>query len=313
MFSTRIFSMYESGFRQAVVMAYAHFRSFRITAKVFDCSIGSVHAWLKNAGKKRKHRVSKLERVVTPIVKRAVAECFKQNPFHTRSSIRSVLCDMNIDLSEKLVGCMLKSMGYTRKRRRSRVEKRGCKDAAALFRRTFPRDTPSNRLYALDEMGVSEKTLPLYGYAQKGQRVYTVSSTGSWTNYSTIACVSATGSVCYGVQKRSFKKDTFSAFVRSLAVPPGSFVILDNLRVHKSEEAMSAFADKQVTPLFIPPYQPDFNPIENVFSFVKHDIRKRRANGLAVADAIHASMSNIDPQKVKRCFEHMIRLVDRGA
>ncbi len=72
-------------------------------------------------------------------------------------------------------------------------------------------------------------------------------------------------------------RDAFTAYVRQLLVPdlaPGDIVIMDNLSSHKTPAVREAIEAVGATLLFLPPYSPDFNPIEQAFSKLKAHLRK---------------------------------------
>ena len=88
----------------------------------------------------------------------------------------------------------------------------------------------------------------------------------------------------------------FLAYVEQVLIPtltPGDVVILDNLPAHKGAVVRVAIEAAGASLLFLPPYSPDFNPIENAFSKLKALLRKAAARTVdqlwsAIANAIDA-------------------------
>jgi transposase len=80
--------------------------------------------------------------------------------------------------------------------------------------------------------------------------------------------------------------DTFKAYIEQVLTPesrPGDLVILDNLPAHKTAAVRDAFDRCDIRALYLPPYSPDFNPIENAFSKLKRLVRsaaERTVDGL---------------------------------
>jgi transposase len=71
--------------------------------------------------------------------------------------------------------------------------------------------------------------------------------------------------------------ELFSLYIEKILAPtlsPGDVVVLDNLGSHKGKAARAAVRDKGAHLLFLPPYSPDLNPIEQVFAKLKHMMRK---------------------------------------
>ena len=99
---------------------------------------------------------------------------------------------------------------------------------------------------------------------------------------------------------------TFQAYIDQVLVPelePGDIVILDNLGSHKGEGIRAAIEAVGAKLLYLPPYSPDFNPIENAFAKLKALLRKaaqRSVEGLWAA--IAAAVSNFSPQECANFF-----------
>ena len=100
--------------------------------------------------------------------------------------------------------------------------------------------------------------------------------------------------------------DWFEAYVAQVLVPtlkPGDIVILDNLSSHKRPAARELIEAVGATMMFLPPYSPDFNPIEKAFSKLKALLRKaaeRTVNGLW--DRIGKMVELIEPQEAQNYF-----------
>ena len=82
---------------------------------------------------------------------------------------------------------------------------------------------------------------------------------------------------------------TFLAYVEQVLVPtlqPGDVVVLDNLAMHKQPEVQAAIERAGARLRFLPPYSPDFNPIEHVFAKVKQEMRQRKPRTKVECDAL---------------------------
>jgi transposase len=104
------------------------------------------------------------------------------------------------------------------------------------------------------------------------------------------------GVVASMVVKGSINSASFASFVGSLDAAPGSVAILDNVSFHKSAVVRDAAARKGIKFLFIPPYSPDFNPIEGTFSVLKAALRSGQQIDLDTA------MATITAEKCKAFF-----------
>ncbi|WP_373319645.1 transposase, partial [Gluconacetobacter johannae] len=98
----------------------------------------------------------------------------------------------------------------------------------------------------------------------------------------------------------------FAAYARQVLAPtlsPGDVVILENLPAHKGNEAREAVEAVGARLLFLPPYSPDFNPIENIFAEMKAWIRRVAPRTLdALQDAVRGAIDDISHKQATACF-----------
>jgi transposase len=96
----------------------------------------------------------------------------------------------------------------------------------------------------------------------------------------------------------------FEGYLRQMLVPAlgeGDVVVMDNLSVHKSERVRELIEGAGAHLLYLPPYSPDFNPIEEAFSKIKNLIRKA---GARVHEALVAAICEVSEEDAKAFFEH---------
>jgi transposase len=135
------------------------------------------------------------------------------------------------------------------------------------------------RLVFIDESGANTAMTRTHGRAPVGQRVYT-NTPGRWESITMTYGLRLSGVTAPLAFRGATNTDIFETYVQEVLVPelkPGDVVIWDNLKPHKSEEAIEAVeaAGAQVVPL--PPYSPDLTPIEEMFSKVKNVVRSAAA------------------------------------
>ena len=106
----------------------------------------------------------------------------------------------------------------------------------------------------------------------------------------------------------SINRDAFTVYVRQVLVPelkPGDIVVMDNLSSHKAPAIRQAIEAAGATLLFLPPYSPDFNPIEQAFAKLKAHLRRaaeRTIHGLW--NAIGHILDLYSPQECANYFAH---------
>jgi transposase len=117
----------------------------------------------------------------------------------------------------------------------------------------------------------------LRGRAPKGQRLRAGIPKGHWKTTTFVAGLRLTGMMAPFVLDGPMNRSAFLAYVRQVLVPElkrGDVVILDNLPAHKGSRVREAIKAAGASLLYLPPYSPDFNPIENAFAKLKALLRK---------------------------------------
>ena len=103
-------------------------------------------------------------------------------------------------------------------------------------------------------------------------------------------------------------KAVFESYVERVLAPSlksGQIVVLDNLAAHKSEKVTELVQARGCELLYLPPYSPDLNPIEEAFSKVKGILRKAGARTReALIQALGAAISAVTPGDARGYFEH---------
>ena len=137
-----------------------------------------------------------------------------------------------------------------------------------------------NRLVFIDEAGAKTNMTRLYGRAEKGTRVVDLAPHGHWCTTTMISSIRLDGSTACMAVDGSTTGDVFCAYVEHILVPslrPGDIVVLDNLASHKNQTALELIHQAGAEVRFLPPYSPDLNPIEKMWSKVKQILRSIKA------------------------------------
>lgn len=134
-----------------------------------------------------------------------------------------------------------------------------------------------DRLVFIDETWAKTNMAPLRGWCARGRRLAAKAPYGHWKTMTFIAALRSNRIDAPCVFDGPINGESFRAYVDQLLIPtlkPGDVVILDNLGSHKSKAVRSAIRAVGARLLFLPPYSPDLNPIEQVFAKLKHLLRK---------------------------------------
>ena len=135
------------------------------------------------------------------------------------------------------------------------------------------------RLVFIDETWVKTNMAPLRGWGPRGQRLPALVPYGHWKTLTFIAALRHDRVDAPWVIDGPINGELFALYVEKVLAPtlsPGDIVILDNLGSHKGKAARSTIRVAGAHLLFLPPYSPDLNPIEQLFAKLKHLMRREQ-------------------------------------
>ena len=160
----------------------------------------------------------------------------------------------------------------------------------------------------LDESGVTTEMTRRYGRAEGGQRVHDAVPAGHWRTLTVLAALSLRGIRAAMTVESPTDGDVFLAYVEHVLGPrlePGDVVILDNLPAHKVDGVRSLIESCGAQLLYLPPYSPDFNPIEQAWSKLKELLRAIKARILPLLEeAIAGAIAAITADNADGWFRH---------
>ena len=149
---------------------------------------------------------------------------------------------------------------------------------------------------------------PLYGWAPRGEPLEESVPRNRGTVTTMLGALTTAGLKTVMLTEGATTGPVFLAFVRHFLLPllaPGKFVLLDNLAAHRNKEALALIRACGATPVFLPPYSPDFNPIELAWSKLKNFLRVARARTHEELDAAVArAMDDITSADARGWFRH---------
>jgi len=140
-----------------------------------------------------------------------------------------------------------------------------------------------------------------YGRAPRGQRLIAPVPHGHWKTSTFVAGLRTTGLTAPLVVDGAMNGDVFRAYVDQILAPtlmPGDSVIMDNLGSHKVAGIREAIEARGASLIYLPPYSPDLNPIEQAFAKLKASLRKIAARTVsALWDALGDILIRFTPQE----------------
>lgn len=164
------------------------------------------------------------------------------------------------------------------------------------------------RFHFLDETGAKTTFTRRRGWSLRGERLRASAPAGHWNTTTLMAAVDANGVTAAMAFPGAADGLAFRAFCeRALAprIQPGDVVVLDNLAAHKDAQALAALRAAGAEVWSLPPYSPDLNPIENVFSKIKESLRQAEARTeRALIKAIARALDAVTADDCLNTFRH---------
>lgn len=160
----------------------------------------------------------------------------------------------------------------------------------------------------VDESGATTEMTRRYGRAPGGQRVREATPAGHWRTLTVLGAMSADGLIATMTIEAPTDRDVFLGYLEEVLCPrlkPGQIVVMDNLSSHKVAGVSELIQAAGAELLYLPPYSPDFNPIEKCWSKLKQKLRSLKARTLDTLEtAVANAIPDISPHNAQAWFKH---------
>ena len=160
-------------------------------------------------------------------------------------------------------------------------------------------DYDKEKLVFLDESGVNTNMTRIYGRALGGARSVDKAPLNTPLNTTILSSIRINGETSYTTYSGGTTKDKFVEYLKNILIPAlhdGDIIVMDNLRSHLVKEVSEIInnSEKHLTLLYLPPYSPDFNPIEMMWSKIKSVLRMIKIRNFSMLqNAIKTAFSKI--------------------
>lgn len=164
------------------------------------------------------------------------------------------------------------------------------------------------RLVFVDEMGADVSLTPLHAWSRRGKRAFGSTPRNWGKNVTLLASITRRGlGPCLAVEGAT-TREVFETYLEHVLVPtlkPGQMVVMDNLSAHKGGRVKEIIEEQGCELLYLPPYSPDFNPIEQAFSKVKGRLRRAEARTRqSLIDAMGLALEAVSASDARGFFSH---------
>jgi transposase len=169
----------------------------------------------------------------------------------------------------------------------------------------LPRLDPA-RLVFIDESGAKTNMTRQRGRAMEGKRLFAKAPHGHWGTTTMISSVRLDGTTAAMEIAGPADSEVFREYVGRILAPtlsPGDMVVMDNLRTHYDAAAIATIEARGASVKFLPPYSPDYNPIEKMWSKIKTLLRGLAARTQQeLSTAITQAFEAVTPEDVRGWF-----------
>lgn len=166
----------------------------------------------------------------------------------------------------------------------------------------------ASSLVVVDEIGSNLNLTPTQAWAPAGERAVMAVPRNTPVNTTTIASLTPEGMGPSLIVSGGVDRVTFTTYLDHVLAPtlrPGQIVLLDNLSAHTSPQAQAIVAARGCTLIYLPPYSPDYSPIELAFAKIKLVLRRVAARTRAALEqAIATALTQITSADARAFFEH---------
>jgi transposase len=164
------------------------------------------------------------------------------------------------------------------------------------------------RLAFLDETGAKTNMTRLYARSKKGARAIDFVPHGHWNTTTLVAAITLEGPLAPMLLDGPMDRDAFEAYLDQVLIAqllPGTTLVMDNLSAHKSRHIEDALKKAGINLLYLPPYSPDFNPIEPMWAKVKNSVRGDKPRTTEELDnAVAKALGQVTSKDAKGFFQH---------
>ena len=178
----------------------------------------------------------------------------------------------------------------------------------AAWRVGIAQELDPERLLFVDEMGANTSLHTLYAWSKRGERARCSVPRNRGKNTTLLASMSVEGIGPSLAITGTVDAPVFEAYLERVLLPelrPGRILVMDNLSAHKTKKVRELVEEAGCELLYLPPYSPDLNPIEEAFSKIKGVLRKAEARTReSLVEAMGPAISSVTDEDARSFFEH---------
>ena len=254
---------------------YKQHKNFQKVASIINISKSTIQRWVSNFEYYTKPKEKQIrKRKLTNDVVFFIIELIKNYKQIQLKEIKKVISEtFNIDFSLTMISNYLKELGYSRKLVSNRYFNKSMEDVKEkeiVFKDTIKKINIDD-IISIDESYFYFNETPKYGWSEKGNKCV-IQKPFKRNKQSLLLAISNKKILKQHITSKSINKNIYLDFLKELNIE-NKTIIADNVAFHKSKDVIEYLKSNEANMIFIPPYSPEYNPIEFVFSEIKRKIR----------------------------------------
>lgn len=297
------------------IYQFAKYGNCRNIARSLGCSKSSVCNWAKKAQEclfnfndATKRYDYKINNSVIDIVR----NCFNDSSYLKLKDVKEIIQNkLNISISKETVRKILKKCNISRKRsKRFVVKSKDYYIRLQLERDNFIKNVnkiENELIISIDESAFHKEMQQPYGYSKKGIPVIQTTTSQRHEKYSLLMAITNNRILSYQVHKGSINKNIYNDFIINLISLLDSnnkyYLMMDNVRFHHNKILKEYMSSNINEIIYTPPYSPELNPVEMVFSIIKHHFKQDKNNTIYL---MKKQINNIITS-IKRSFNNLYK------
>lgn len=278
-----MYKMYSLDLKIRTINAYKmNNYSYRFIAKLFNIPKTTIQRWVIKYNLHNTYEYQQNQNKKESPIKifQFLKNSINQNPFQRLVDFQiSIKKKFNIDLSTTTISRYLKICNLSKKKVTHKFYNGNLKEHKKK-RKTFIKQLQKIKktdIICLDETYINPKIYSNYGWGKINNKIKKFKPIKKIERKKSILmAITQKGILKYEILKTNYNSNNFRLFIENLITEnniTGKYILMDNVAFHKCKETLEYIERTGNKVLFIPPYSPEYNPIEEVFSYIKYEIR----------------------------------------
>lgn len=248
--------------------------SIRQIANIFKISKSTIHRWITKVYKDNNDKDDTLKKKIQNLIKGLLIK----NPFMTINKIQNtIMKELKIKISKTGTYIHMRKSGFSFKKVTKKLynKKETINNEINKFKKIV-RSINVKDIICVDESGIKSNMGHEYGWSKKGERIIKNIKVNP-KKFNLIMAISKEKIISNKIYEKNINETIFYEYLKEELLPKikNKYMLMDNVMFHKTNKIKKLIVESGNKILFIPPYSPDFNPIEHVFHILKNKIRQK--------------------------------------